>query len=184
MTTPVGVTGSKPRQFPINLIGRHLNEPPNAFLERGCQKYLCTHHVGPNEGHTGLNGTVHVRLGREMKDDIDPGHNLLYDLGLTDVTPHETISLVGRHICEALQISGVRQSVEDDDFDIRLCGEKVPHEIRPNEAGATGDQAPHPSLPEGGTPESTGLFFSCATSVDARNRDSMVPASVHHPFTM
>jgi len=96
-----------------------------------------------------------------------------------DVAAHEAVPRVLLQPGEVLQPAGVGQLVEDGDPPVGMVLEGEMGEVRTDETGAAGDQDVLHRLHR--RPAVSFSIICSRTSWLARNSDSKVPASVHHP---
>ena len=80
-----------------------------------------------------------VRLGRRVDDHVDALDELGDEPGVADVAVDEREPLVAHHVCEVLEVPGVRERVERDHLVLGVRQEVADH-VRRDEAGAAGDE--------------------------------------------
>ena len=151
--------------------------------------------IRTQEGLRVEDGPVHMGLGGEVDDGVDPCHERGHDLRVGDVALDEAESggLLG--ICldwgEIGAVAGVGQLVDYGDVRPILAGKDVPNETRTDEARPPGDQQPAKTRQRLG--HALGLvgggvirpaFDSCSDSSAARMSELTVPASVHKPSNL
>src|SRR5258708_24096553 len=99
-------------------------------------------HVGAHEVGGLVDGTIDVRLGREVEHDARPVtlEQLAHERAVAHVAAHELESRVARDELEIADVPRVRELVEDHDLDVAVRGEQMMREVRADESGSAGDQ--------------------------------------------
>jgi hypothetical protein len=92
--------------------------------------------IRPDEIVRLQDGPVHVGLGGEVDDGLDPVslQDLRHHLLVANVAAHEDVAGVAREVRQVARVSGVGQLVEIHDSDGRVGGEEVADEIRADES--------------------------------------------------
>src|SRR5436305_4605528 len=98
---------------------------------------LRAEHIGEDELRRAEDRTVDVRLGREVDDRVDAVGRAGDRIGIRDVAVHELVL----DPFEVRAVPGVGQLVEDDH--LVAARSEAACEVRPDEAGAAGDEDPH-----------------------------------------
>ena len=123
-----------------------MHEPldPIGAAQHRVRDHLRAEHVGLEEVVVVEDGPRHVRLGREMHDDVRAAHQVLDERGVAHVAVPELDAAarvgrleVGRQVVDA---AGVGQQVEHQDPVVRILVEDVVHEVAADESGAAGHE--------------------------------------------
>src|SRR2546423_15011387 len=117
-------------------------EPGDASLTRGFKERLCPEDVRPEEQTRVEDRQAVVRLGGEVDDHVDAvvAEHKVDEVELTYVSLDELDVLAEPG--QVGQIPCVGERVEDDDAVFGVPLGPVPHKVRTDEAGATGDEKP------------------------------------------
>jgi hypothetical protein len=81
-----------------------------------------------------------VRFGGEMDDALDPRQKFPDDLPVTDVSVDELVARVILDVPEVIEVAGIGELVQVDDFRSRVFAEEVMYEIAADEPGPAGDE--------------------------------------------
>ena len=128
----------------VDLIGGDLNVAGDLRLPGGIEEALGAEHVGPQERRRVVDRPIHVALGREVDDRIEPPlRDKLEDrCPVRDVSLHETVSWVACQVSQIVRVAGVRQGVQVRDRNVRVSLELETHEVGPDEPAASRHQDP------------------------------------------
>ena len=137
----VGLATAPLRDAAVDLVRRDLHERLHLATPRRLQERVGAEDVGADEPLGLADGSVDVRLGREIEDQIHAALGRLLDvLRRGDVAAQEAIARVVLHRLEIRQIAGVGQLVEDRDVPVGMGGEGMADIVGADEPGATGDE--------------------------------------------
>ena len=84
-----------------------------------------------------------MRLGGEVHDHVRTGDGRRDELGVADIAVDERVAPVLDDVGERRRVARVGQRIEVDDLHVVGLLEHVADEVRPDEAGAAGDDEPH-----------------------------------------
>lgn len=121
---PRGISGG---ESAVNLVGRNVEETKRAFpglRELGpvglhaVEQAEGADDVGLEKGLGGIDGTVDVGLGGEIRDGVDLvlGEELGHEGGVADIAVGEDVARVGCEVGQIGGIAGVSEGVEVDEF--------------------------------------------------------------------
>lgn len=97
------------------------------------------HDIGVDEGPGVVEGIIVVRLRGEMDHQVTVADQLIHQGGVADVAFDEAHLVLGQP-GEVCSVARVRQLVNHSDRVTGVMRERVPHKIRPDEPGSTGNQ--------------------------------------------
>ena len=109
-------------------------------VELGCLKEgEGSHHIGAGEGERVLDGTVHMRLSRQVDDSVHLLllHELVEGLEVADVHSDEPVIRLVLNVLEVLEVAGIGQLVEVYDPVVRVFVDEKSHYMTADEAGTT-----------------------------------------------
>src|SRR5690606_8915818 len=131
----------------VDLVGGDVHEPVHPVPQRGVEQHLGADHVGGDERRRALDGAVDVRLGREVHHQVLTRHHLVDHGRVADVTDHEPQPRRTGDRVEVRGVAGVGELVQHGHLGaggLRVrVGQHAPDVVRPDDAGAAGDQDPH-----------------------------------------
>ena len=120
----------------VHLVRAHV-VVADAVLAHRLQQTERALHVRPQERLRIRDGIVVVRLGRVMHDRVMPRHDFVKQVSVADVAVHELDTVLGK-ARDVLDVARVGQGVQHGHMHIRVMVDHVMHEIRSDEATATG----------------------------------------------
>ena len=120
----------------VHLVRAHV-VVADAVLAHRLQQTERAFHVRPQERLRIRDGIVIVRLGRVMHDRVMPRHDPVEQIRIADVAHHELHTILGQ-ARDVLRIARVRELVQHGHVHVRVMVHHVVHEVRPDEAAATG----------------------------------------------
>ena len=133
------------------LVGRDVHEAEGLLVgpferpvkvPRGIEHFEGARHVGANELARPVDRAVDVRLGSEVEHRrwAKARKERANEVAIADVAVNELVSRRTRDGREIVEISRVRQSVENDDRSVAVLPTEVMDEVGANEAGASSDE--------------------------------------------
>ena len=108
----------------------------------GLEERKRTHHVGLSEGERILDGTVHVRLGRQVDDAVHVLllHELEDTLEVADIHHHKAVIGLVLNVLEVGQIARISELIQVNDLILRVFIHKEPDHVAADEPRAAGDK--------------------------------------------
>ena len=116
-------------------------------------------------------------LGRKIEDGVHLPNEVAHQGGVTNIAVNEVITRIRFQPGEVVQIPGVSEEIQVDHLDVLVLLEEVPHQIGPDESGATGHEQFQRSITSSVPPQtsscgdaptsgirSTGAFSAAATN--------------------
>lgn len=124
------------REVAIHFVRAHVMVA-DAVLPDGLEQAERAFHVRPQERFRIRDRIVVVGLGRVMHDRVMPRHDPVEQIRIADVAHHELHTILGQ-ARDVLRIARVRELVQHGHVHVRVMVHHVVHEVRPDEAAATG----------------------------------------------
>ena len=124
------------REVAVHLVRAHV-VVADAVLAHGLEQAERALHVGPEERLRVRDGVVVVALGRVVHDRVVAGHDPVQQVRVADVAHHELHAVLGQ-ARDVLRVARVREFVQHGHVHVRMVVHHVVHEVRPDEAAATG----------------------------------------------
>ncbi len=81
-----------------------------------------------------------MSLGSEVEHHVHLRHELVHQLGVADVAPHEAVAGVAFHVPQVGRVAGVGELVQVDHPAAGVTLKQVEDEVAADEAAAAGDQ--------------------------------------------
>ncbi len=179
---------------PKDLVGGNMQEPERLEVfgreareqrSRRLQEFEGSVHVRAHEVAGAVDGTIHMTLGREVHHGLGTvfGKQGPHRVAVGDVSAHEQHTIVAEGALEVLEVTGIGQGVEDHQS-VRGRGERLAHEIRPDESGPARDdpraQVPVPEFDSKGEPRQKAKAGALVRG-DILDRSLAAPGSARRP---
>ena len=124
------------REVAVHLVRAHVMVA-DAVLAHGLEQAERALHVRSQERLRVRDAVVVVGLGRVVHDRVVAGHDPVQQVRVADVAHHELHAVLGQ-ARDVLRVARVRELVQHGHVHVRMVVHHVVHEVRPDEAAATG----------------------------------------------
>lgn len=124
------------REVAVHLVRAHVMVA-DAVLAHGLEQAERALHVRPQERFRIRDAVVVVGLGRVVHDRVVARHDTVQQVRVADVAHHELHTVLGQ-ARDVLRVARVREFVQHGHVHVRVTVHHVVHEVRPDEAAATG----------------------------------------------
>ena len=120
----------------VHLVRAHVMVA-DAVPAHGLQQAERALHIRPEERLRIRDGVVVVALGRVVHDRVVARHDTVQQVRIADVAHHQLHTVLGQ-TRDVLRVARVREFVQHGHVHVRVTVHHVVHEVRPDEAAATG----------------------------------------------
>ena len=118
-----------------------MDEQLHRMADDGIGDHLCADDVGLKENGVVVDGAGNMRFRGEMDDDVALGYQLVDNGRLGDVAVEELETRVAfQTVIKVVQVAGIGQRIEQDDFVARIFFINVVDEITADKTGSARDQ--------------------------------------------
>lgn len=124
------------REVAVHLVRAHV-VVADAVLAHGLQQAERALHVGLEERLRVRDAVVVMRLGRVVHDRVVARHDPVQQVRVADVAHHEFHAVLGQ-ARDVLRVARIRELVQHGHVHVRVVVHHVVHEVRTDEAAATG----------------------------------------------